>query len=179
MHRISPNTVNLFSSVYDSGVEDDDVLDLPPFDREGYLPEGVYEACFELVIERFATNPIRKALCQRLERFLLTAIDSKNYSHAYIGGEFTTAKASPKEIEVILQIQDEDGSKSFQAVERTLGLSLDAIFKKYSVRLHFCSEGSSEGINDFQDPLLCLAPQETYPPRVEAGVEKGIVRIKL
>jgi len=158
---------------------DDDVLDIPPFDRWGYLPDGTHDACFELVVQRFATNPTRSVLCQRLQRFLLMVIDSKNYSHAYIGGEFTTAKASPKEIEVILQTRDKYGPEAFQAIDSTLKPGLEAIYKKYSVRLHFWCEGFPEGVNGFQDHFQCILPQETYPIGIAAGVKKGILRIRL
>jgi len=41
---------------------DDQVQNLPVFNRWGNLPQGVHDTCFEELIQRFATNPIRKAL---------------------------------------------------------------------------------------------------------------------
>ena len=179
MHRISHSIVKLIPADYGSVLTDDAVLDLPSFNRWGYLPDGVHDACFELVIQRFATNSVRRTLCQRLQRFLLLVIDGRSCSHAYISGEFTTDETYPKEIEVILQTRDKYGPEAFQAIEPIVSLGLDTIHEKYSVRLHFWCEGFPKGINDFQDYFQHIRPQETYPLGIAAGVKKGIVRIRL
>lgn len=179
MHRISHDTVKLIPPNYDTCLADDTVTDLPPFNRWGYLPDGVHDACFELVIQRFATNSIRRTLCQRLQRFLLLVIDSKSCSHAYLSGEFTTANASPKEIGVILQTRDKYGPEAFQAIEPILSIGLETIYEKYSVRLHFWCEGFPEGINDIRDYFQHIRSQEKYPLGIAAGVKKGVVRIRL
>jgi hypothetical protein len=179
MNRISHRKVELIPPDYRSGLPDDSILDLPPFNRWGYLPDGVHDACFESVLQRFATNPIRRTLCQRLQRFLLLVIDSKSCSHAYIAGGFTTAKSSPKDIDVILQTRAKYGPEAFRAMEPFFSIGLDTIYQKYSVHLHFWCEGFPHGICDFRDYFQCLRYEEASSLGITTGVKKGIVRIEL
>ena len=179
MHRILTSKVESIPHGYGLDLTGDDVRDIPPFNRWGYLPPGVHDACFELVIQRFATNSVRRNLCQRLQRFLLLVIDSKCYSYAYIGGEITTVEASPKELDVILQTRDKYGPDVFRAIEPLLNIGLDAIYEKYSVRLHFWCQGFPEGIDDFRDYFQYIRPQEDCPVGIVAGAKRGIVGVKL
>jgi hypothetical protein len=179
MHRILENKVNLISCDYRLDQTPDVAWELPPFNHWGYLPPGMHETCFERVIERFATNPTRKGLCQRLQKLLLLVIDSKCFSYAYLGGEFTTAQASPKEIDVILQTCSEYGPEVFQAIEPFLVTGLDVIHERYSVRLHFWSQGFPSGINDFRDFFQYIRPKEAFPLGIAAGAKRGIVGIRL
>ncbi len=179
MHRPLNLQVESIPFAYDLDQRGEEALEIPPFNRWGYLPRGVYDACFEQVIQRFATDPTRKTLCQRLEKFLLMVIDGNSYSHAYIGGDFTTTKTSPKETAVILQTRDRYGPEAFRAIEPLLNLGLEAIFKKYSVRLNFWCPGFPVGINDFRDYFESMRPNEVFPVGMSAGVKKGVVAIKL
>jgi hypothetical protein len=179
MNRTVENKVNSIPCDYGPDQRPDEVSKLPPFNHWGFLPPGVHETCFERVIERFSTNPNREWLCQRLQKFLLLVIDSKCFSYAYIGGEFTTAETSPKEIEVLLQTCSEYGPEVFHAIEPFLVTGLDVIHERYSVRLHFWSRGLAGGINDFRDYFQFVRPTEAFPLGIEAGAKRGIVGIRL
>ncbi len=157
----------------------DSVLEIPALNRWGYLPEGVHDACFEEVIKRFATNSIRNALCHRLEKFLLTAIDSKSYSYAYIGGEFTTGKPSPREIDLILQAHTKLGPSAFPAIKPFLKLGLDTIRKTYSVRLRFWSESSLEGVAPFGDYFQDVLPDRSNFITIAPKGKRGLIRVQL
>jgi len=156
-----------------------DLLEIPPFNRLGHLPPGIHYACFETVIQRFATNAARKALFKRLEQFLLMVIDSNRYSHAYLGGDLTTALNSPKEIDVILQTQDSYGLHAFRAIEPLMDMGLDTIHKKYAVRLHFWCRGIPAENDDSQDYSGSICFTESLPLSTRTGAERGIVGIEL
>jgi hypothetical protein len=56
---------------------------------------------------------------------------------------------------------------------------LGTILTKYSVHLHFWSEGFPGGLNDFRRFFQYLRPQDAAPLGLKEGAKKGIVRIKL
>ena len=106
-------------------------------------------------------------------------IDSKNYSYAYIGGEFTTAKPSPREIDLILQTHDKLGPLAFQAIEPFLNLGLDKIHEKYSVRLRFWSERSSDGLDPIGDYFQDMRPNRSNVSTIPPNGKKGVIRVQL
>jgi hypothetical protein len=152
---------------------------LPPLNYHGCLPEGVHDCTLEQLRERFATNPERARLCDRLGEFLRWALSTGEFSHAYIDGGFITNKARPEDIDVILQTSAPYGSEAFRAMEPFFAQGLDAIFEKYSVHLHFWCEGFPGGLSDFRRFFQYLRPQDAAPLGLREGARKGIVRIKL
>ncbi len=154
-------------------------MEIPPFNRWGCLPDGVHDACFEAVLERFSSGAARKVLCHRLQKFLLLVIDTNSCSHAYFSGDFVTAAPAPKEIEVTLQTRAPYGPDAFQAIEPLVALGLDKILEKYAVRLQLWCRGLPQGIEDFHDYLGQARATAASTPGIAGGVKRGIVRITL
>ncbi len=152
---------------------------LPPFNYHGYLPEGVHETTMEIMVERFVINPRRALLWERLQEFLRQVISSGKFSHVYIDGGFITNKASPEDIDVILQTRVSYGPDAFLAMEPYFAQGLDTILEKYSVHLHFWCEGFPGGLSDFRRFFQYLRPQDAAPLGLREGARKGIVRITL
>jgi hypothetical protein len=152
---------------------------LPPLNYHGCLPEGVHDCTFAQLRERFATNPARERLWERLQEFLSWARSMGEFSHAYIDGGFITNKTLPEDVDVILQTRAPYGPDAFCAMEPFFTEGLGAIFEKYSVHLHFWCEGFPGGLSDFRRFFQYLRPQDAAPLGLKEGAKKGIVRIKL
>ena len=152
---------------------------LPPLNYHGCLPEGVHDTTLDQLKERFASNPKRVLLWERLQEFLRWAISSDQFSYAYIDGGFITNKHSPEDIDVILQTRASYGADAFCAMEPFFVEGMDAIYAKYSVHLHFWCEGFPGGMSDFRRFFQYLRPQDAAPLGLKEGAKKGIVRIKL
>ena len=152
---------------------------LPPFNLHGYLPEGVHETTFEAILERFVTNPQRTMLWGKLQQFLREVISSGKFSYVYIDGGFVTRKASPEDIDVILQPRVAFGPDAFHAIEPFYKQGIGEIHSTYSVHLHFWIEGFPDGAADFRRFFQYLRPQDAAPLGLREGARKGIVRIAL
>jgi hypothetical protein len=152
---------------------------LPPFNFNGYLPEGVHNTTLFELRERFVMNPKRTMLWERLQEFLKWADSTGTFSHVYIDGGFITNKSAPDDIDVILQTRAPYGVDAFTAMEPFFALGIDAIYTKYSVHLHFWCEGFPGGLSDFRRFFQYLRPQDAAPLGLREGARKGIVRIKL
>ena len=152
---------------------------LPPFNLHGCLPEGVHDTTLETMRERFVINPQRTVLWERLQEFLRRAVATGKFSHVYVDGGFITNKASPEDIDIILQTSAAYGAEAFQAMEPFFAEGIEAIYAKYSVHLHFWCEGFPGGLSDFRRFFQYLRPQDAAPLGLKEGARKGILRIKL
>lgn len=152
---------------------------LPPFNYHGYLPEGVHDTSLPEIGARFAINPKRVVLWDRLQEFLRWAIETEKFGYVYIDGGFITNKANPEDIDVILQTRVRYGPEAFAAMEPFFAMGIDAIYAKYSVHLHFWCEGFPGGLSDFRRFFQYLRPQDAAPLGLREGAKKGIVKIKL
>jgi hypothetical protein len=154
-------------------------MSLPPFNYHGLLPEGVHDCDLDQLRERMVTNSQREILWCRLQEFLQWARATEQFSYAYIDGGFITNKIFPEDIDVILQTRAPYGAAAFCAMEPFFAEGMDAIFDKYSVHLHFWSEGFPGGMSDFRRFFQYLRPQDAAPRGLKEGAKKGIVRIGL
>ena len=154
-------------------------MPLPKFTYHGLLPEGVHDCRLEDLHERMVTNPQREKLWRRLQAFIQWARASGQFSCAYIDGGFITDKIFPEDIDVILQTRAPYGPEAFTAMEPFFAESMESIFEKYSVHLHFWCEGFPGGVSDFRRFFQYLRPQDAAPRGLKEGAKKGIVRISL
>jgi|GEM_PF-1533076 len=152
---------------------------LPPFSCHGFLPEGVHETTLERIRERFVTNPRRTQLWGRLEEFMGCLVSAQYFSHLYLDGGFITNKSSPEDIDVILQPHAPFGAEAFAAMQPFFARGFDVIHEKYSVHLHFWTEGFPKGVSDFRLFFQYLRPQDAAPLGLREGARKGIVRVRL
>ncbi|HEY7697081.1 MAG TPA: hypothetical protein VIE88_01630, partial [Vicinamibacteria bacterium] len=69
---------------------------LPPFDKNGNLPVGVYQANEEEIAHRFVeASPRRKWLGEKLRELLLLAQSTHKLERVFIWGSFVTAEEAP------------------------------------------------------------------------------------
>lgn len=69
-------------------------MTIPPFIESGNLPEGIHEATWDEIVDRYGITDRRRDLLEGLH----TALDSlrdAGCSRAYIDGSFVTAKDEP------------------------------------------------------------------------------------
>ena len=152
---------------------------LPELTYHGFLPEGVHGTTLEVVRERFATNPHRLDLFNKLEKFLHWAASTGQFSCAYIDGGFITQKAAPSDVDVILQTSAPYGAAAFRAMEPFFAQGIDSIFEIYSVHLHFWCEGFPGAMTDFRRFFQYLRPQDAAPGGLTEAARKGIIRVDL
>lgn len=69
-------------------------MTIPPFADSGNLPEGLHEARWDEIVERFGTNDRRRELLGGLRRALESLRDA-GCRRAYLDGSFITTKELP------------------------------------------------------------------------------------
>jgi hypothetical protein len=88
---------------------------LASFTASGILPEGIHEASWTELVERFGTNLYRKRLLEGLLAGL-KALHQAGCERAYVDGSFVTAKTDPGDFDVCY----ESGSIDFSLLEPIL-----------------------------------------------------------
>jgi hypothetical protein len=82
-------------------------LSLPPFNEEGDLPPGVYPATLTGVLIRFGQGSIqRQAVANRLKRIYSLVASTGHLARFVLFGSFITAKAEPKDVDILLIMED-------------------------------------------------------------------------
>jgi hypothetical protein len=80
---------------------------IPAFDAQGLLPQGIYPATWEEVVERFGTDERRRQLLKGLSE-ALNLLRLVGCRRVYIDGSFVTAKERPNDIDVCWDISGVD-----------------------------------------------------------------------
>ncbi|MGL5833346.1 MAG: DUF6932 family protein [Waterburya sp.] len=71
---------------------------IPPFDKRGYLPPGVYECDEDEFSRRFGFNTHRQQLLSGLHSAIIE-LKQAGCQRVYIGGSFVTDKEIPNDID--------------------------------------------------------------------------------
>lgn len=69
-------------------------MTIPPFSDSGNLPEGVHDANWDEIVDRFGTTERRRELLEGLLRVLGSLRDA-GCRRSYLDGSFVTAKEEP------------------------------------------------------------------------------------
>jgi predicted nucleotidyltransferase len=143
---------------------------LPEFNRDGDLPVGVHCTNWQDLQARFCrATPRRIWLAGRLEALLDFAARSGHLRRVFIWGSFVTAKPAPKDLDLLLVMDEEFEVKRIE-------LPAQAIFDSVRAKLLFESDvfwaRSSIGEEVLQ---LWL---ETYQTSRNFG-KRGIVELEL
>ena len=69
---------------------------IPAFDTDGLLPQGVYRASWDELVDRFGDSPWRKRLMVGL-RAALEDLKSAGCRVVYLDGSFVTSKSMPND----------------------------------------------------------------------------------
>jgi hypothetical protein len=110
------------------------VMVLPEFTSDGDLPLGVHLADWQEFGSRFGTQtPRRVWLLGRLQALVSLAANTGKLRRVFVWGSFVTTKASPKDVDILL-IMDED----FE-IER-IAPPAQAVFDSVQARLLFESD---------------------------------------
>lgn len=105
-------------------------MPIPPLDRHGLLPVGVYDCSWHEVENEFCWNPHRQSLFDKLQMFLAQKWAPLNLvAPLWVNGSFTRRKDQPDDIDVVadvshlpaieaypvllLQFQREDNKRDF------------------------------------------------------------------
>jgi len=83
-------------------------MPLPPFDSQGDLPAGVYQATLAEVLSRFGHGtPQRQLVTARLKRIYELARQTNKLERFVIFGSYVTAKLNPNDVDIILVMRDD------------------------------------------------------------------------
>lgn len=69
-------------------------MTIPPFSDSGNLPEGIHDASWDEIVDRFGTNVRRRTLLEGLRR-ALDGLRQAGCQRAYLDGSFVTSKEAP------------------------------------------------------------------------------------
>jgi len=107
---------------------------LPDFTPDGDLPAGVHVASWQEFQERFGRPTSRRVwLSSRLEALLGLAVKTGKLRRIFVWGSFVTTKPSPKDLDILL-IMDED----FEVEQ--IELAAQAVFNSLRAKLLFESD---------------------------------------
>jgi hypothetical protein len=116
---------------------------LPPFNDEGELPQGVHRATLREVVRRFGKgSAVRQRLARRLKQLHELADSTGHLARFVVYGSFVTAKAAPRDLDIVLVMDD-----SFDLSELTGEAAI--LFRHQDADAHF---GASVflGTSDFR-----------------------------
>jgi predicted nucleotidyltransferase len=82
------------------------VNDLPEFNEDGDLPQGVHSATLEAVLARFGKTGRRALIGRRLERIYALARSTGQLARFIVFGSFITDKAEPNDVDIFLLMED-------------------------------------------------------------------------
>lgn len=83
------------------------IMALPPFNENGDLPSGVYRATLAEVLARFGQGSNQRSIvADRLKRLYQLAISTGHLSRFVVFGSYVTSKAEPRDVDIILLMED-------------------------------------------------------------------------
>lgn len=82
-------------------------MTIPPFDDSGNLPEGIHEATWEEVVDRYGTTDRRRELLEGL-RQALESLRAAGCRRLYVDGSFVTAKDEPVDFDACWEMAGVD-----------------------------------------------------------------------
>lgn len=89
---------------------------LPPFDKRGCLPEGIYNPSVEDFMERFVkVTERRKELFKKYQQFTKLCNEAKGIEEHYLDGSYVRNKEKPGDIDLLIIFNDDvyDSDRSY------------------------------------------------------------------
>jgi hypothetical protein len=102
---------------------------IPPFDPDGDLLEGVYQAEWAEFQERFcvfARSEQRLKLCQRMARMVEDARASRIVERILFGGSFVSSRAEPNDFDCIIVLKTSMRYEDLQPSQRWIADTREA-----------------------------------------------------
>jgi hypothetical protein len=146
---------------------------IPPFNQDGYLPEGIYDCTMEEAAERFSafqTSDRRPQLWTKLTEFIGEAKVGAFVEAVLIDGSFVTSKSDPNDIDIVLVMA---GSYDFS---KDLPPALYNLLAQHRVRRRFGFDivVVKNGSENLKQAVAFFQQVKQRP-----SLKKGILRIKL
>jgi hypothetical protein len=85
-------------------------VSIPPFSDSGNLPEGIHDATWDEIVERFGTTDRRREFLDGLRR-ALEGLRDAGCRRAYLDGSFVTAKEEPGDFDACWEIAGVDADR--------------------------------------------------------------------
>jgi hypothetical protein len=82
-------------------------VSIPPFADSGNLPEGIHEATWDEIVQRFGTNDRRRELLEGLHR-AMESLCAAGCRRVYVDGSFVTAKEEPGDFDACWEMAGVD-----------------------------------------------------------------------
>lgn len=114
------------------------------------LEPGVHDLTLEQLAPLVCFNQRRQRMWARLATFLLLPASSDSFAYAFLGGGFLSEKATPNDVDLVLQTAHPYGPEAFEAISNFFVMGLDEIKETYGVHLHFWMEEGPSGLIDFR-----------------------------
>jgi hypothetical protein len=151
-------------------------MPIPPLDRRGLLPEGIYEASIDDVKARFATSDYRIALFNDFLLFINNEVGSLNIP-TFMAGSFLSDKLLPNDIEITMYVtlddlKSLDGKKILQLGSKS---EHDRFKLKYRIDFYI----SLEGANDFTLFFQYVGEKTANAKGIDTKDKRGIIRVLL
>lgn len=73
-------------------------MTIPPFEDSGNLPEGIHEASWDEIVDRYGTTDRRRGLLEGLQQ-ALESLRGAGCCRLYVDGSFVTAKDEPADFD--------------------------------------------------------------------------------
>jgi hypothetical protein len=140
---------------------------IPPFQLNGHLPDGIHNATWSELLERFGWNQRRQSLLAGLERALNDLRDA-GCRRVYLNGSFVTSKDEPGDFDACWDPTGVD----FDRIEPTLLEFDDA---RAAQKLRYGGELFPADWDAVGDGTTFLE----FFQSMRGGGKKGIVRIDL
>lgn len=146
---------------------------IPPFNENGWLPEGIHDGTLQEAAERFGafqSSERRPQLWARFSEFVREAKECQLMEAVLLDGSFVTAEADPNDIDLVLVVAaSHDFSADLPPAQYNL-LAQQRVRKRFGFDIVVVKNGSG----DLEQAIAFFQQVKQRP-----GMKKGIVRIKL
>lgn len=151
-------------------------MPIPPLDKRGLLPEGIYDAEIDEIMMRFAVSPYRVALFNDFLHFLRDELSLPNLP-IYMGGSYLSDKILPNDIEITLVANQSFIQASIAQKILPLGTPSEHERIKTQLRIDFYITLELAGYNDFRTFFQYVGDKTAQDKGIDAKDKRGIIRV--
>lgn len=142
--------------------------EIPKFSKDGVLPLGIYEATLERIEARFAQNPQRKQVFDKMVE-VLHLLKEAGCKRVWINGSFTTRKVDPKDFDIAFDTTGVDFSK----LPHSEWFEFTQLHCE-SLRASYGGDIKAQSKHPFKENWLSFFQQDG-----RIGIKKGIILLNL
>ena len=146
---------------------------IPPFNENGFLPDGLHDCTLQQAAERFGTfqsSDRRPELWARFTEFMREAKACQLMEAVLLDGSFVTAKPDPNDLDLVLVVAaSHDFSADLPPAQYNL-LAQQRVRRRFGFDIVVVKNGSGN-----LEQAIAFFQQVKQRP----GMKKGILRIKL